>query len=147
MKHLTQHNRFIQLGAADGRAGLLRYVMLFLLGLAVLVPGIGQLPPIDRDEARYVQATKQMVESGDYVDIRFQKQPRYKKPIGVYWLQSLTVGLTGEGGEAPIAAYRVVSVVAVAASVAALYWVGQALFGHAAGLIAALIDRHHNQAS
>ncbi|MDA4847690.1 ArnT family glycosyltransferase [Hoeflea poritis] len=136
---MTQQNRFIRLGAADGRAGLLRYVMLFFLGLAVLVPGIGQLPPIDRDEARYVQSTKQMVESGDYVDIRFQNQPRYKKPIGVYWLQSLTVSLTGEGGEAPIAAYRIVSVIAVAASVAALYWVGQALFGHTAGLIAALM--------
>ena len=139
MKHLTEQNRFIRLGAADGRAGVLRYVLLFLLGLAVLVPGIGQLPPIDRDEARYVQSTKQMVESGDYVDIRFQNHPRYKKPIGVYWLQSLTVGLTGEGAEAPIAAYRVVSVVAVAASVAVLYWVGQALFGHTAGLIAALM--------
>ncbi|MEX3007192.1 ArnT family glycosyltransferase [Hoeflea sp. TYP-13] len=120
-------------------ASVLRYVMLFLLGLAVLVPGITQLPPIDRDEARYLQATKQMVESGDFVDIRFQTEPRYKKPIGIYWLQSLSVGLTGGGEDAPVAAYRMVSVVAVAASVASIYWLGQAMFGPAAGLISALM--------
>ena len=73
------------LGAAAGQGtGVLTYVVLFLLGLAVLMPGITQLPPIDRDEARYIQATKQMVETGDYMDIRFQTEPRYKKPVGVY---------------------------------------------------------------
>ena len=29
-----------------------------------------------------------MVESGDYVDIRFQDEVRYKKPVGIYWLQA-----------------------------------------------------------
>ena len=128
------------LGAAAGQGtGVLTYVVLFLLGLAVLMPGITQLPPIDRDEARYIQATKQMVETGDYMDIRFQTEPRYKKPVGVYWLQSLTVGLTGAGADAPIAAYRMVSVVAVSLAIVALYWIGLHLFGHAAGLIAALM--------
>lgn len=119
-------------------AGVFRYMLLFLLGLAVLVPGIAQLPPVDRDEARYIQATKQMVESGDFIDIRYQETTRYKKPIGIYWLQSVTVALTG-GSDAPIAAYRMVSVLAVAAAVVATYWVGQAIFGPAAGLIAALM--------
>ena len=32
-----------------------------------------------------------MVESGDYVDIRFQEDVRYKKPVGIYWLQSAAV--------------------------------------------------------
>ncbi|MCP4315614.1 MAG: glycosyltransferase family 39 protein [Hyphomicrobiales bacterium] len=112
--------------------------MLFLLGLAVLVPGITQLPPMDRDEARYIQATKQMVESGDYVDIRFQDVPRYKKPIGIYWLQSISIALSG-GEDASVAAYRIISVIAVAASVAVIYWVGQSMFGPVAGLLAALM--------
>ena len=29
-----------------------------------------------------------MIESGDYVDIRFQDEVRYKKPVGIYWLQA-----------------------------------------------------------
>ena len=46
----------------------------FLIACALLlfIPGFFTIPPIDRDEARFAQATKQMVESGDYVDIRFQ---------------------------------------------------------------------------
>src|SRR5258708_19441550 len=60
-----------------------------LLAVALLgfLPGFSSIPPIDRDEARFAQATKQMVESGDYVDIRFQDEVRYKNPVRVYWLQ------------------------------------------------------------
>ncbi|MDP0947273.1 ArnT family glycosyltransferase, partial [Klebsiella pneumoniae] len=38
----------------------------------------------------YAQASKQMVTSGDYRDIHFQQEARYKKPIGIYWLQSIS---------------------------------------------------------
>src|SRR4051794_26830531 len=62
----------------------------FLLLCATLffLPGFFTIPPIDRDEARFAQATKQMVESGDFVDIRFQDEVRYKKPVGIYWMQA-----------------------------------------------------------
>ena len=59
-----------------------------LCGLLFFLPGFFNIPPIDRDEARFAQATKQMVESGDFVDIRFQDDVRYKKPVGIYWLQA-----------------------------------------------------------
>ena len=56
--------------------------------LLAFLPGFFSIPPVDRDEARFAQATKQMVESGDYIDIRFQDKVRYKKPVGIYWLQA-----------------------------------------------------------
>ena len=59
-----------------------------LTALLAFLPGFFQIPPIDRDEARFAQATKQMLETGDYVDIRFQDEVRYKKPVGIYWLQA-----------------------------------------------------------
>src|SRR5262245_30768154 len=61
---------------------------LVLCAMLLLLPGFFTIPPVDRDEARFAQATKQMVESGDYVDIRFQEDVRYKKPVGIYWLQA-----------------------------------------------------------
>ena len=64
---------------------------LLLCALLLFLPGFFTIPPVDRDEARFAQATKQMVESGDYVDIRFQEDVRYKKPVGIYWLQSAAV--------------------------------------------------------
>src|SRR5260221_4935995 len=64
---------------------------LTLCGLLLFLPGFFNIPPIDRDEARFAQATKQMVETSDFVDIRFQDDVRYKKPVGVYWLQAAAV--------------------------------------------------------
>src|SRR5262245_55151064 len=62
-------------------------VLLLVTFLSVL-PGFFSIPPTDRDESRFAQATKQMIETGDYVDIRYQDEVRYKKPVGIYWLQA-----------------------------------------------------------
>ena len=49
----------------------------------MFLPGIASLPVIDRDEARFAQASVQMAETGDLMDIKFQDQNRYKKPSGI----------------------------------------------------------------
>lgn len=115
------------------------YVLLFLFSLLLTASGLASLPPIDRDESRFVQATKQMVETGDYVDIRFQDMSRYQKPVGIYWLQSAAVTLSGEGAGAPIWIYRLVSALGIAIAVVAIAWTGASLFGANAGLAAGLI--------
>ena len=122
--------------ASTGRQGTLHQALLVILCLFAFVPGIASLPPTDRDESRFVQATKQMVASGDYVDIRFQDVPRYKKPAGIYWLQSAALAVTGQGADAPIWAYRLVSVLGAIVAVLATARLGASLFGPAAGLIA-----------
>ena len=67
------------------------WLVLGIFCLLLYLPGLVSLPPTDRDESRFAQASKQMIESGNYVDIRFQDEPRYKKPIGIYWLQAQSV--------------------------------------------------------
>jgi 4-amino-4-deoxy-L-arabinose transferase-like glycosyltransferase len=116
----------------------MRYLLLALVSLVLILPGISGMPPLDRDESRYMQASKQMVETGDYIDIRLQAEPRYKKPIGIYWLQSAAINLSGLGADAPIWNYRLVSVLGALLSVLSLCWVGTRLFGPAAGFIAGL---------
>src|SRR5258708_15645190 len=81
---------------------------LTICGLLFFLSGFFNIPPIDRDEARFAQATKQMVETGDFVDIRFQDDVRYKKPVGIYWLQAVTplnpaqLGLRRPPGLSPV---------------------------------------------
>ena len=68
----------------------------FLAAMVALVaglPGLIALPPLDRDESRFAEATVQMLESGDFVTIHFQDQPRFKKPVGIYWLQAAAISL------------------------------------------------------
>ncbi len=116
----------------------MRLIFLIVLALGMTLPGIASLPPLDRDESRYVQATKQMVDRGDFIDIRFQDESRYKKPIGIYWLQSLAVLAGGDGPAAPVWHYRLVSVAAILIAVTATFLTGRALFGTAGGMMSAL---------
>src|ERR1700741_2406485 len=65
--------------------------ILALVSLILFLPGFFQIPPVDRDEAYFAQATKQMIETGDYVDIRYQDDVRYRKPVGIFWAQAAVV--------------------------------------------------------
>ncbi len=68
--------------------------LVFLI-LAGIFSGQNSIPPIDRDEARFAQASRQMVQSNDYVNIKFQDDIRAKKPIGIYWLQAFSTKVFG----------------------------------------------------
>jgi 4-amino-4-deoxy-L-arabinose transferase-like glycosyltransferase len=111
---------------------------LILICLLLVLPGLGTLPPIDRDEARFAQASKQMLESGDYGDIRFQDQPRYQKPAGIYWLQSASVRLSGATPDT-IWPYRVPSVIGAVLAVLFTFRIGSLLFQPATGLLGGLL--------
>lgn len=67
------------------------YLLLILLSLALFLPGIGSIPMVDRDSAHFAQASKQMLETGNFFQIRYQNQTRYQKPPGINWLQAASV--------------------------------------------------------
>ena len=73
-------------------------VILIALSLIAFLPGFFQIPPIDREEARFAQASKQMIESGDYLDTRFQNQVRSKNFPGANWLQTVAVSAADAAG-------------------------------------------------
>jgi 4-amino-4-deoxy-L-arabinose transferase-like glycosyltransferase len=53
---------------------------------AARIPAAFPVPPVDRDEARFARATKQMIETGDYIDIKFRTG--LAEPVGHLWLQA-----------------------------------------------------------
>jgi len=111
--------------------------VLITLCLLLFVPGIASIPPLDRDESRFTQATKQMIETGDFIEIRFQDEARNKKPIGIYWMQAISAGwLTSEPHNA-VWAYRVPSVVGGILAVLFVFRLGAKLFDEETGLIGA----------
>lgn len=112
---------------------------LCLLALACFLPGLSTIPPVDRDEARFVEATKEMVQSGNYVDIRMHGVPRYKKPIGIYWIQVAALKISGYGADAPIWVYRVPSVLGGLAAVLLAYWAALPLFGRRAAVVTGVL--------
>lgn len=111
-------------------------LFLILLCLVLFLPGIARIPAVDADEGRFVQATKQMVETGNFIDIRIQDEPRGQKPIGIYWLQSAAVLLTGQGAAVPIWAYRLPSLLGAIGAVLLTFWASLPLFGRRAAFVA-----------
>ncbi|MGY4337398.1 4-amino-4-deoxy-L-arabinose transferase-like glycosyltransferase [Bradyrhizobium sp. LM2.9] len=116
---------------------------LLVCALLLFLPGFFTIPPVDRDEARFAQATKQMVESGDYVDIRFQEDVRYKKPVGIYWLQSAAVETASALGlpraELRIWVYRLPSLIGAIGAVLMTYWTALGFVTRRAAVLAALL--------
>jgi 4-amino-4-deoxy-L-arabinose transferase-like glycosyltransferase len=125
--------------ASHLRAG----AFLLFCGLLLFLPGFFNIPPIDRDEARFAQATKQMVETSDFVDIRFQDDVRYKKPVGIYWLQSAVVETASALGlpraQLRIWLYRIPSLIGAIGAVMLTYWAALAFVTRRGAVLAALM--------
>jgi len=110
-------------------------LFLLVLSLVMFVPGQWTVPPLDRDEPRYTQATKQMLETGDYVDIRFQEEARHKKPVGIYWLQAAAAKAVGTGADSPLWVYRLPSIISATLAVLACFWLARAFMGPGGALL------------
>lgn len=119
--------------------GFRPYLLLTLLVLAVALPGLDALPPMDRDEARFIQATRQMAETDDYVVVRFLDELRAKKPVGIYWLQTVAVEVFSHPADTRVWPYRVPSVLGVLLAVLFTFRLGVALFDRRIALVGAAI--------
>ena len=123
---------------------LRRGLFLVLFTVLALLPARISLPPLDRDESRYLEASRQMLQTGDLLDIRFQDRPRWLQPAGIYWLEAgsarlveLVSGSTAPANEAwP---YRIPSLVCGVVNVVLTASIGAALFGPEAGFMAGLM--------
>ena len=110
-------------------------VLLFICLLAWL-PGLFALPALDRDESRFAQASKQMIESGNYIDIHFSTVPRYNKPVGIYWAQAATTRALGHPPYNQIWTYRLPSLIGGLLAALLTYWNARAFASRETALLA-----------
>jgi len=144
------------------------YTRLILITLAaalgLFIPGLWTIPPVDRDESRFAQASRQMLESvtlpesqrdvrvgergvplglhsGGWAVPMFGETARLNKPPLIYWLQasSAWVFSRGEPARDAIWMYRVPSVVCAMLSVLGVGLLGRSMFGGGTGHLAALL--------
>ena len=84
-----------------------------------------------------------MLETGEYVDIRFQNEVRYKKPVGIYWLQAGVVKAAEAVGireaQTKIWLYRIPSLAGAIGAVLLTYWAALAFVSRRAALLAGLM--------
>lgn len=115
------------------------YVVLAGLVLACALPGALFMPALDRDEARFSQASAQMVETGDLVVIRYHDGLRNKKPVGIHWMQAAATALTSSAEAREILSYRLPSLICGAVAAMGMYWAGLALFSRRTAFLSAAV--------
>jgi 4-amino-4-deoxy-L-arabinose transferase-like glycosyltransferase len=115
---------------------------LLAIALVAWLPGVIALPALDRDESRFAQASKQMVETGNYIDIRLGNAPRYNKPIGIYWLQAGVVNVARvvvRDAQDVISFYRVPSFICGFLALLLTFWTARAFVPEQTAFIAAAL--------
>jgi 4-amino-4-deoxy-L-arabinose transferase-like glycosyltransferase len=119
----------------QGRGPFFAAAVALLAGLL----SVFTLPPTDRDESRFAEASAQMLESGDFTTIMFQEEPRFKKPVGIYWLQAASVRLLSNVEARTIWAYRVPSLLGAMLAAGACAWGAAAFLRPYASTLAGVI--------
>jgi 4-amino-4-deoxy-L-arabinose transferase-like glycosyltransferase len=71
-----------------------QFLLALAIGLAFFL-NLGNAPLFDRDEGAFSEATREMVESGDYVSTTLNGEPRYDKPILTYYVQAVGARVLG----------------------------------------------------
>lgn len=122
-----------------GRSHRGAVLLLLLASLLCGLPGFFTIPPMDRDESRFAQASRQMLETGDFVNIRYQNEARNKKPVGIYWLQAAAVKLVGDSPSSPIWVYRLPSLLGAVLAVLLTYWALLPVVGRLEAFLAGLL--------
>lgn len=127
-----------------GRAGILRSIapQVALAGLVGIsfYWNLWAVPLFDVDEGAFSEATREMLASGDFISTTLNGEPRYDKPILIYWLQAAAVALFGVTEWA----FRLPSAIAATLWVVVVYRLARELWDtatawHAAALTALVV--------
>jgi len=111
------------------------YVLFFLVCVAFHVLGTWSVPLVDRDEPRFAEASREMIERGDYIVPRFNNQLRLDKPPLAYWAQVASYRIFGQND---FAARFPSAVAAALVAMSILAW-GRQIGGDRVGWWAAIV--------
>ncbi len=87
-----------------------RFLIFLAICFLIFLTGIFEIPVLDRDEARFATASKTMLLEKEFIDIKMYDEPRYKKPVGIYWLQVSANFIFGNAPYDNISLYRLPSI-------------------------------------
>ncbi len=110
-------------------------LMFIFFSCLIFFQGITQIPVLDRDEARFASATKNMLQTENYIDISIEGVSRYKKPIGIYWLQSLSTKLFSNSPFNEIWTYRIPSTFGILLSIIIIFIFTKKIFNKSIALL------------
>jgi 4-amino-4-deoxy-L-arabinose transferase-like glycosyltransferase len=78
------------------RLRIVLLIALIVVSSAVYLIGNGRVGLWDRDEPRYAETSRQMLQSGDWVVPHYLDRPRTAKPALIYWCQATAMEIFGD---------------------------------------------------
>jgi len=118
-----------------GRWGWVEPIAIVILALVLNLAGNGRTGLWDRDEPRYAVCVREMRARGDWIFPTFNGEPRFHKPVLIYWLMRWGTAI---GGDNPFGV-RLVSGLAGAATVLGAWGLGRRMLGPGGGRLTGLI--------
>jgi len=112
-----------------------KYAILFFACVLFHILGTWSLPLIDRDEPRFAEASREMIERGNYIVPYFNNQLRLDKPPLTYWAQVASYHIFGENDFAA----RFPSAIAATLTAILIFAWGRRIGGEKLGWSAAII--------
>ena len=111
------------------------FIALFCGCLLFHLAGTWWLPLVDRDEPRFAEASREMIERDDYVVPYFNNRYRFDKPPLTYWFQVASFRILGQN---PFAARLPTALAAALTAIVIFAW-GASMQSSRAGFWAAII--------
>jgi 4-amino-4-deoxy-L-arabinose transferase-like glycosyltransferase len=113
-----------------------RNLLLLFAGCVIFhVAGTWIIPLIDRDEPRFSEASREMIERGDYVVPYFNDEYRFDKPPFTYWAQVASYRLLGQNDLAA----RFPSAIAAALTALSIFAWGRRIADERVGFWSAIV--------
>ena len=109
-------------------------LILALLGAIFFLPFLGGVHLFDWDEINFAECAREMVVSGNYLQVQMDFQPFYEKPPLFFWLQAAAMQIFGIGEYAA----RFPNAVCGIITIALLYCIGRREFSRNFGLLWAM---------
>ena len=110
---------------------LLVYLGIIAFAALVLMPFLGVVHLFDSDEINYAESAREMLVTGDYLNVQIDFEPFPEKPPLFFWMQVLSMKIFGVNEFAA----RFPNVICGLVSLIILYYLGRQLYGHRFGLL------------
>ena len=119
--------------AVPGRAII--YPAIILAGSLLFLPFLGKVALFDWDEINFAEIAREMIVTGDYLNVQINYQPFWEKPPLFIWMQVLSMKLFGVNEFAA----RFPNALGGIITLLILFEMGRKLYDHRMGLLWAMV--------
>ncbi|MFN5377842.1 MAG: ArnT family glycosyltransferase, partial [Ignavibacteria bacterium] len=70
-------------------------LIVILTALVVLLPSLGAVRLFDWDEINFAESAREMIVTGNYLQVQVDYRPFYEKPPLFIWMQALSMQVFG----------------------------------------------------